>query len=77
MHRSRVRVVTYLWESEAPMPEAEALLDKAQRAGVLTLWDADPGWRVVWIQGPPGEDLRRVRDALTAQRGARPLGRGE
>ena len=70
----RTRVVTYRWEGPDPLPEREALLAQAQRAGTLTVWDADPGWRVVWIQGPPGPALRAVRDALAAAWG-RPGGR--
>lgn len=76
MHQSKVRVVTYRWESEEPLVEADAILRRAKRTGVLTDWDADPGWRVVWIQGRPCEALRLVRDVLSAQWG-RPVGRGE
>ena len=66
MRPPRTRVVSYYWQSAAPLPEKEALLARALRTGVLTDWDADPGWRVVWIQGPPGAALRAVRDSLAA-----------
>ena len=78
--RSRVKVVGYQWQSDvAPLShetEATALLDAARAAGVVSQWDADTGWRCVWVHGWPGADLRAVRDQLAAWWGpSLPLGR--
>lgn len=77
MRRSRSRVVGYEWTSPDPLPrheDAERLLRQAEARGVVSQWDSDPGWRVVWMTGWPGADLRAARDQLAAWWG-RPTGR--
>lgn len=65
------RTVSYSWgPREASLPRtseaaAERLLDAAKAAGVVRDWDADTGWRSLWIVGRPGPALRELRRKLS------------
>lgn len=62
------RTVSYSWgPREHSLPcerEAEALLQRAQRDGVVSQWDSDTGWRALWFTGKPGPKLRALRREL-------------
>lgn len=66
------RTVGYSWQHGDPLPEHEAAereILRAVEAGTVLQWDADPGWRCVWLTGRPGADLRRLVDGLRARWG--------
>lgn len=58
--RSRARVVTYSFETSCPA--AEPVLAKARELGTVTAYDV--GSELVWFQGPPGPELRAIRDRI-------------
>ena len=61
------RTVSYSWEREHSLPwceQAERLLQRAQRDGVVSQWDSDTGWRSLWFVGKPGAKLRALRREL-------------
>lgn len=64
------RTVSYSWgPREGSLPRAseeaaERLLAAAKAAGTIRDWDADTGWRSLWIVGRPGKALRELRRKL-------------
>lgn len=63
-HPSKTRVVAYSRDTSGFDETAmECLLTKALRDGVITVYDTGRG-HVVWFTGPPGAELRALRDAV-------------
>jgi hypothetical protein len=67
------RIVGYRYEGTiVDLPRVEAILHRAQEAKIVTQYVAkqygrrDEGVDCVWFNGPPGRDLRKVRDAVRA-----------
>ena len=62
---SQTRVVGYRFEGEFNESAAEAVLQKAQAAGIVSQFDTGRG-HLVWFNGPPGAALREVRKQVKA-----------
>lgn len=67
------RIVGYRYEGTiVDLPRVEAILRRAEKERVVTQYVAKtygaPEERVdcVWFNGPPGRELRKVRDAVHA-----------
>lgn len=65
-HKSKSRIVGYRFEGHFDQLAAEKVLQRAEKAGVITQgvakMYADGG--VVWFDGWPGAELRAVRDQI-------------
>jgi len=73
------RIVGYRYEGTiVDLPRVDAILRRAQEANLVTQYVAKQYGRrgdgddVVWFNGPPGRELRRVRDAVRGLVGAAP-----
>lgn len=61
----RTRVIGYAFEGEFDETEMERILQKAELAGIVTQFDTGRG-SMVWFNGHPGAELRRVRQECVA-----------
>lgn len=61
----KTRVITYRFMAEAGADEAAMIrvLEKALRDRVITRYDDGRG-DFPWVNGPPGADLRALRESL-------------
>jgi len=60
---SKTRVVLYDYEGDFDESEVERILERAVSKGVVTLFDTGRG-HIVWFEGPPGPELRKVRNQV-------------
>jgi uncharacterized Ntn-hydrolase superfamily protein len=67
-HTSKTRVVKYDFDGDYDEPSVERILQRALAAGTITQFDcgasSDAGI-VVWFEGAPGRELRRLRRAVS------------
>jgi hypothetical protein len=70
---SMSRIVGYRYEGTiADLPRVETILHQDQEAKIVTQYVAkqygrrDEGVDCVWFNGPPGREMRKVRDAVRA-----------
>lgn len=61
------RSVGYVIDGEFDESAAEAILRRAEAAGVVVRgqWDTGRG-HIMWFNGPPGASMRALRDELRA-----------
>lgn len=64
-HTSKTRVTGYRYEGSFKESDVEKILEAAQKAGVVTEFDTGRG-NLVWFNGPPGPEMRKLRDQIKA-----------